>query len=326
MGKENEPYSLLRNPVDWMQSMRWWVLNKVMKRQNNVEHIENSIQYVGLPGLSAPCRAAVMRLLQFGDKISLVQILSAGNRHCLLLTVNEQDLVAVKSGFGSGYIGEGSRTFSYVIQLLDAHGAEIREYEVEEAVIQRLDQSALQVTDIKNLAKSSRRGGGNWYDHILDKHYKMKEAGTLWAEFDPVMPFAIIDPRISDLATTFWEGPDAKLLTGYRRLEDLLRARMKTEEYGQKICSVAFNPKGGRLTWDDIPESEAIGRMQLFTGAFMAYRNPRAHKESEWRTKDQLSEFLLLNMLYTMERQATDRKANDVEPGNSRDDATLVKV
>ena len=36
------------------------------------------------------------------------------------VTVNVGDLIAIKSGFASGYMGEGSAGFSYVLALLEA--------------------------------------------------------------------------------------------------------------------------------------------------------------------------------------------------------------
>jgi len=109
------------------------------------------IQYAGEPGSSADCQDAVVRLLQHGDRITAARILSCGGSHGLLLTINVGDVVAVKSGFGSGYLGEGSRTFSYVLQLLDAYGTEIDEYEVADAVMERLDSSSLRMSDLKRL-------------------------------------------------------------------------------------------------------------------------------------------------------------------------------
>src|SRR4051812_7660644 len=109
------------------------------------------IQYSGLPGISSDCQDAVMRLLQYGDQITRARILSCSREHCLLLTINVGDLIAIKSGFGSGYLGEGSHAFSYVLQLLDSHDAQIEEYEVAPDVIERLDNSSLTISDIDNL-------------------------------------------------------------------------------------------------------------------------------------------------------------------------------
>ena len=70
------------------------------------------IEYSGLPGISRACKDAVMRLFQYGDRITHARVLTHDNDHCLLLTINSLDLIAVKSGFGSGYSGEGAHAFS----------------------------------------------------------------------------------------------------------------------------------------------------------------------------------------------------------------------
>ena len=108
-----------------------------MKR--NMEHSLAGIEYLGVAGASADCKDAVMRLLQYGDRITRARILTCSNVHCILLTVNVGDLIAVKSGFTSGYGGKGPHTFSYILQLLHAHGAGIEEYQVDHDVIERLD-------------------------------------------------------------------------------------------------------------------------------------------------------------------------------------------
>ena len=95
-------------------------------RHRKIKSRPAGIEYVGEPGISKDCQDAVLRMLQYGDRITHVRILSSPSDHlkdhCLLLTVNVGDLVAVKSGFATGYIGEGSHTFSYVLQTLEVHG------------------------------------------------------------------------------------------------------------------------------------------------------------------------------------------------------------
>ena len=275
-----------------------------MRRNKNSPLV--GIEYSGLPGISKDCKDAVMRLLQFGDRISHVRILSCSNTHCLLLTINVGDLIAVKSGFGSGYRGEGANTFSYVLQLLDAHDVQIEEYEVDQDVIERLDISSLNQSDIDKLDATRPVRPTRWHDYIFEMHWKRKKSGELWSEFHPVIPFGIIDGRIIDLAISFWEGPDDKLLTAYRRLEDIVRKRTGIDEHGSKLFSQAFVVDTAKLSWKELNRSEQNGRGQLFTAAYMAYRNPRAHRELEDSLNNQLGEFLLLNHLYLLESQSSE--------------------
>jgi hypothetical protein len=264
------------------------------------------IEYVGLPGISEECRDAVLRLLQFGDKITHARILSSSGDHCLLLTINVGDVVAVKSGFSSGYRGEGPRTFSYVLQVLNAYGVEIEEYIVSAELIERLDKSSLTTADLEAIDAARPVRPSCWADYIFESPFEKNENGMLWEYFPPVIPFAIIDSRITDLAISFWEGADDRLLTGYRRLEDILRRRTGIDEHGTKLIAQAFGPKDCKLTWKDASESEHAGRMQLFVGAYMAYRNRRAHREPKDRAEKLLMEFLLLNHLYQLEKESTE--------------------
>jgi len=126
------------------------------------------IEYVGQPGISKECKDAVLRLLQFGDRVTHVRILSSSNYHCLLLRLNVGYLVAVKSGFSSGYLGEGSRTFSYVLELLDAHGADIEEYIVPAEVIGRLDSSSLTAGDLNTLDAAKPVRPLRWPHYVFE--------------------------------------------------------------------------------------------------------------------------------------------------------------
>ena len=278
-----------------------------MTMNNDNSNTLAGIEYYGLPGISAECQDAVLKLLQYGDQITRVRILSCSGKHCLLMTVNVGDLIAVKSGFGSGYVGEGPHAFSCVLQLLDSHKAEIEEYDVTPDVIERIDNSSLAQTDLDNLDAAKPTRPSRWHDYVFEDHWQRAQDGTLWLEFPPVIPFAIIDSRIIDLAISFWDGPDDRLLTGYRRLEDIVRRRTGIDEHGQRLFSQAFLGPTAKLGWNDADSGEHAGRAALFTGVFMASRNPRAHREVRGNANDQLAEFLLLNHLYHLEKDSIER-------------------
>src|SRR5260370_36863811 len=99
-----------------------------------------------------------------------------------------------------------------------------------------------------------------WRDYVFENHWELKKNGMLWREFPLVIPFAIIDSRIGDLAISFWDGPDDRLLIGYRRLEDIVRGRTNIDGHGSKLFSQAFAPKAGKLAWKDIDAGEQVGR------------------------------------------------------------------
>jgi hypothetical protein len=268
---------------------------------------------MGEAGSSQDCMEAVMKLVQFGDPITRARILTCPREesvtdHALLLTLGEYDLVAIKSGFASGYLGQGSHTFSYVLQLLDTHGVEIEEYNVDEAFVERLDHSVLTRADLEHLDKTSPiRFPTRWHSYVFEDDFERTHAGRIWDEFPPVIPFAIIEGRITDLAVSFWENPNAKLLTGFSRLEDVIRERTGSDSHGYKLFSQAFLGEEPQLEWKGLDEAEKKGRATLFTGAFMAFRNRRAHRELKDNPQVLLSEFLLLNLLFQLEKETTPR-------------------
>lgn len=258
------------------------------------------LQYLGLAGTSSECLNGVMRLLQYGDSIKHVRILSCENAHCLLLTVNAGDLIVIGSGFSSGYGGEGPRTFSQALRLLDKHGAEIDEIVIEQEILDRIDSTSLTKADVEEVTNARPVRPSRWYRYIWDEDRQQ----SVWDIFPPVIPFAIVDVHIIDLAINFWIKPGDHLLTAYKRLEDIVRKRIKSQEYGQKLFSQAFAGDNSKLTWRDLNGSEQQGRANLFIGAYMAYRNPRAHRELSESSAQQLTEFLMLSHLYSLERSA----------------------
>lgn len=263
---------------------------------------------------------AVMRLLQYDVRITNARLLSGpqnshGTRgHAFLLETEYDGTVAIKSGFASGYGGEGPKGLSFVLQLLESHAVEIREFEVTEDFLERIDGSALTVGDLEKLDTQRQRHPAYWRDYVEERH----ESEHLWRKFPPVIPFAIIDRRIIDLALTFFADPDKKLLTGYRRLEDIIRKRSGIDEHGVKLFSEAFHGEKAKLGWKDIGESERIGRANLFVGAYMAYRNPRAHREPDGHAESHLTEFLLLNHLFILEKDAQEKTGDVADQSASK--------
>lgn len=193
--------------------------------------------------------------------------------------------------------------------MLRNHGAEIDEIDVIPDLFERLEHSALTPEDLETIAESRPRRPSRWFDYIYDEHSEQARQGKLWsAEFPCVVPLAIIDSRIMDLALSFWNGPDEKLMDGYRRLEDIVRQRTSINQHGSKLFSQVFDERTGRLTWSDGDAGERAGKMSLFTGAYQAHRNRRAHRELRENERDVLSEFLLLNHLFRLERESVTKE------------------
>lgn len=262
------------------------------------------IEYCGIAGSSQDCKNAVMRLIQYGSRISTAKILSCSNRHSLLLTNEVGDITAIKSGFTSGYSGEGPHALSFVLELLHLHSVSMEEFEVKEGILERLDNSALTHSDLELIHQARPILPTRLYEYILNNDWPIKKGGSLWRQFDPIIPLAIVDTRIIDLALGFLDDPDKNLLAGYRRLEDVIRERTGLKEHGAKLFSQAFLGNAPKLTWKNIAEGEQEARGTLFSSGYRVHRNPRAHRELRDHLDDQLSEFLLLNHLFRLEAEA----------------------
>lgn len=265
-----------------------------------------AIQYAGEEGITQACLEAILRLLQYDDRIKEVRVLSAKDKCCLLVYTESSDWVAVKSGFSAGYQGEGPMGFSYILQLLDSFNVEFDEYEIPRAILKRLDQSALTQKDFNLILAARPVRPKRLYEYISDKHFEDAKSGDFLDRFRAVVPFRIVDPRIADLAISFWENPNDKIMTGYKRLEDIVRRRTELELSGSDLFARAFTGESPILTWSSVPKGEQIARGNLFRSAYSAYRNPRAHKEKDEQQDEYLSEFLLLNHLYRAESEAVE--------------------
>lgn len=276
------------------------------------------IQYLGLSGISRSCLDAIVRLLQFGDKIHQARLLSSvggsSKTHCFLLTVNYDELIVIKTGFASGYAGEGPGTLARALQLLEMHGAEIEEFEVSDDFIERVESSCVTQKDVDLIRQMDPIRPMRWYDYVYGKEI---ENGALLNLFPEVIPFGIIDSRIYDLALSFEAQPDNSILSAYRRLEDIVRGRTKLSESNTKLFSKAFQGENSLMYWKEVDDSgEANGRASLFNAVFMAFRNRRAHREPDQYAGGALQEFLLINQLYYLEKEAVLRPRDESVTGD----------
>lgn len=264
------------------------------------------LQYIG-NGYSRSCLDAVRRLVQYGEQIERVDVLTFEKSHALLMHIEREGVIAVKAGFSSGYNGEGPRTFAEVLELLEAVHAPIQERLVSKRVMERLEASALTTADMNSIAAASAMPP-RIYDYICLYESGRTGAARPLTRLDVTMPWALIDERLTDLASTFFDDPDDALLKGFRRLEDLIRARTGLSEHGRKLFSQAFGGDQSPLIWAVPDPAEQVSRAQMFIGAIMTYRNPRAHREDDSAGyKEPMREFLVLNELFCLERTAVSR-------------------
>jgi hypothetical protein len=60
--------------------------------------------------------------------------------------------------------------------------------------------------------------------------------------------------------------------------------------------------------WENLDSGESKGRVSLFTSVFMVYRNNRAHQEPKHNLDNDIREFLLINQLFILEKEAVVRE------------------
>jgi hypothetical protein len=265
-----------------------------------------AIEYSGIAGCTSDCLTAIVRLLHFGDKIHHAKLLSSPGgthtSHGFVLTINEGDQIGIKSGFTSGYCGEGPRGLADALQLLITHQIEIDEYIVDESFIERLNYSCLTSDDLKVLDNMRPKRPRQYFDYIIENRDELNSI------FPASMPFHLIDERIMDLALSFSTNADAAIITAYRRLEGIIQARTGVfDKNSLKLLSSVFHGEERLLHWEDKDVGEHIGKANIFVGVFGAYRNPRAHKEIRADRAKNLREFLLVNELFLLERAAVIR-------------------
>jgi hypothetical protein len=274
------------------------------------------IQYYGLAGVTSQCVDAIKRLIHYGDTIHEAKLLTCrsdgSTYHALILLINYGEKIAVKSGFASGYTGTGAHGFARALQLLIRHNVKINEYEVAEDLIDRLDSSCLLASDLEQLESGKSLRPERYRDYIVDLYANnlpnLYDNEVLYNEFPASIPYGLIDVRIIDLVLDFFQDPDARLMTAYRRLENLVKERTGIKgENGQKLFSKAFQSKESVLYWDDEDQREHASKANMFSAIYGTYRNPRAHKEAQLKEKDCLRELLLINELYLLEGKAIKR-------------------
>ncbi|CAH9057731.1 hypothetical protein PSECIP111951_01728 [Pseudoalteromonas holothuriae] len=270
------------------------------------------IDYRGLAGISQNCIDAVVEMIHFGRKINTVKILTCGSdhscSHALLLNVDVDVDIAIKSGFTSGYSGEGPRSFAYILSLLRNFADDIDEYRVSRDFIRRINSSALTLQDLEWLVAQEPIRPQQWYEYIYDHRHN----NASWIDdFPAEIPLSLIDRRLLEVAISFKENPDHALMTGYRLLERLVKEKSGlTKETGAKLFSKAFTGENAPLYWDDLDGSESTGRANMYSSIFMAFRNRRAHQQLESNIHDDIREFLLLNQLFVLEQST---KVREVE-------------
>ena len=264
------------------------------------------IQYLGESGITQTCKNAVIQLIHADEKIQDVKILTFEETyskvHALLLTVEYDIQIIIKSGFASGYNGEAPKEYAYVLNLLRQYTDNINEYIIHKSIFERISSSSLTIKDLEYINNIDQVRPARWYDSAyLDKEREY----NVFSEFPLTIPMALLDTRLIELASDFNENPDNAIMGAYRKLESIVRDRTGLHnESSVKLFAKAFQGDDSILCWKNLDSGECRGRASLFSSVFMAYRNNRAHQEPRHNLGDDIREFMLINQLFILESAA----------------------
>lgn len=270
-----------------------------MFRTENYYHVE----YIGTNGITQACLKSLCNLIQTNPYLSYALILTVDQSHAIIITDESASYYIIRSGFTSGYPGEGPKGLAKALTIFNKHEIETEEILITTKMMNRLNNSSLSDNDIDLIFKQKIIRPIRLHDYIYPFKTEISETSSLKRYFPLELPYSIIDDRIFDLALLFKQDPDSALTKAYKRLEDIVRTRTGINEHSTKLFAHVFQGENALLTWDVPDNAEIKGRVNLFTGAYMAFRNARAHREKDENLIHQYREFLLINELYLLEEE-----------------------
>lgn len=267
------------------------------------------IQYLGTP-YTQDCLDAIGFILQTQQRIEKALLLSYDQSHAYLIK-SARNIYIIRSGFTSGYLGEGPKGLASSLQLFLKHNIEVVEIIITAKTMKKVNHSSLSDSDIEKILITKVVRPTNIYEYIY-AIYKTTQYQIENDRYYPLgPPFHLIDERIFDLALKFNDDPNYSILTAYTRLEDIVKVKINDHSlFSNNLLKTAFiSDKQRKSIYSCDATNEKVSNALgcLFTNIFTAYRNERAHSEVDKPYSLQLREFLLINELYLLENEAIKR-------------------
>lgn len=267
-------------------------------------------QYHGSSLSTQSCLDALARVLAADVAIARALLLTHGDRHGFYLEVEEPEPIFIRCGFASGYGGEGPAGLAIALHLLRRFQIDVDEVAVEHGLLQRLDEGNLRRADLEGIVQARVIRPMRTYGYMHAGLEGRETAEQLMRrQFPPSIPWWTLDDRLTDLALDASTNPDRAVFEAYRLLEQLVKLRcgIHMDVSGVAVLRKAFRGPGSLLTWTSVSNGEAEGRAQFFEAAFLAHRNPRAHREVEGGVARAFREFAIANELFVLESEAVAR-------------------
>jgi hypothetical protein len=278
----------------------------------HVEGDRAAVRYVGQFGTTQPCIRAIEMVLQTEGIPEEAVLISCskyhGADHAILLVGDRiSGPIVVEEGFASGYGGEAPKGLSWTVALFEAIEIKLYEVKVNRSFMDRIRRHDLTEADLDVLLDRHRRLNGA-HRYIFDMHWQspLNFSGK-WP-----IPLGILDLRLLPVAISVLKDHarwGVELNGAYSMLEDAVRTKAETvnpllvDRGAVDLFTQAFGGLKPLLIWN-VSAGETKGRLSLFTGAFQAFRNQRAHGRSRSDARQDMAELMLLNQLFELERQA----------------------
>lgn len=266
-----------------------------------------TIQYHGSHYTTQSCLDAIARLLSAGAVIKRALLLTHEAKHGFYLDVQDPEPICIRCGFTSGYSGEGPAGLAIALHLFRRFEIEVEEVLVSDGLLTRINENRLTEADLGSIVDADIvrpiRTDAYKYDGL---QHRGRPGPQMREQFAPVVPWFALDDRLIDLAIVLSRDPDKAVFEAFRRLESLVKKRCEFPLglAGSDVFKKAFRGSGAVLTWRDVSRGEIEGRAQMFEAAFMAYRNPRAHREEVGGEARAYREFYVANELFLLEAEA----------------------
>jgi len=260
------------------------------------------IQYMGTL-YTQDCLEAIGFILQTQKEIEKALLLSCDQKHAFLIKSN-RNIYIIRSGFTSGYQGEGPKGLASSLQLLLKHNIEIDEIIISEKIMTKVNHSSLSDANIKMFLTTKVVRPTNLYEHIY-AIYKTTEYQIKNDRYYPTqLPFHLIDERILDLALKFNDDPNRSIFNAFIRLENIVQKRVNSDKHSSALFEYAFCSENSPLICKSEDKKASQATARLFPNIYKAFRNEHAHNEVSKSPQTSIREFLLINELYLLEREA----------------------
>ncbi|MGE8550999.1 MAG: TIGR02391 family protein, partial [Acinetobacter calcoaceticus] len=186
-----------------------------MFKTENYYHVE----YWGNQGITQTCLMSLCNLIQTHSDLTYALLLTNEQTHAFIIKDENESFYVIRSGFTSGYMGEGPRGLATALTLLKRHEIETEEILVSSKILRKANNSTLNDSEIGLLFKQEIIRPIRLHDYIYPFTKEVSETQKSKRYYPLELPYSILDDRIFDLALLFKHDPDSALLKAYKRLE-----------------------------------------------------------------------------------------------------------